>query len=324
MVEIRPIFLFSLPRSGSTLVQRVLASAKEIETHPEPWLLLPLFYMTKEVYAEYNHKTVNDAISAFIEQLPKKEFDIKTAIVEFATSLYAKATKSPNAKYFLDKTPRYSLISDDIIDAFEEGKFIFLWRNPLAVITSINHSWADGKWNAYRYYVDLYKGLLTNISAFKKNQDKVVSVRYEDLVIGSTESWQEIFDYLKTPFDKQYLTDFSAISFEGQKGDQIGTKKYKRLSSKSVNKWEKEFSNPLRKRWARNYLAKIGSKNLELIGYSYNDLLDTVNRTPFSFKYLFSDIIRMLIAGPYHYIDISPLRSKLKKKWKNDGFYQNR
>ena len=36
-----PIFLFSLPRSGSTLLQRVLMSHKDIASVAEPWLMLP-------------------------------------------------------------------------------------------------------------------------------------------------------------------------------------------------------------------------------------------------------------------------------------------
>ena len=54
--EIRPIFIFSLPRAGSTLVQRVLAAHDDIATTSEPWILLPFLFSTKEqgVYAEYS------------------------------------------------------------------------------------------------------------------------------------------------------------------------------------------------------------------------------------------------------------------------------
>ena len=41
-MSIRPIFIFSAPRSGSTLLQRVLAAHTQVATASEPWILLPL------------------------------------------------------------------------------------------------------------------------------------------------------------------------------------------------------------------------------------------------------------------------------------------
>jgi hypothetical protein len=38
------IFLLSLPRSGSTLAQRILAAHEGIATTSEPWILLPYGY----------------------------------------------------------------------------------------------------------------------------------------------------------------------------------------------------------------------------------------------------------------------------------------
>ena len=39
----KPIFLLSLPRSGSTLLHRMLASHPQVATLPEPWVPMPLF-----------------------------------------------------------------------------------------------------------------------------------------------------------------------------------------------------------------------------------------------------------------------------------------
>jgi hypothetical protein len=40
-----PLFLLSLPRSGSTLAQRILAAHGGIATTSEPWILLPYLYV---------------------------------------------------------------------------------------------------------------------------------------------------------------------------------------------------------------------------------------------------------------------------------------
>ena len=42
------IFLISLPRSGSTLLQKMLTVSPEIYSVAEPWLMLPLAFMLKK------------------------------------------------------------------------------------------------------------------------------------------------------------------------------------------------------------------------------------------------------------------------------------
>ncbi|MFV1990599.1 MAG: sulfotransferase, partial [Acidimicrobiales bacterium] len=46
--EIRPAFLLSLPRSGSTLLQRLLGAHSMVATVAEPWLLIPPLYALRD------------------------------------------------------------------------------------------------------------------------------------------------------------------------------------------------------------------------------------------------------------------------------------
>ena len=41
-MSVTPVFIFSLPRSGSTLTQRVLTAHDGVASAAEPWVLLPL------------------------------------------------------------------------------------------------------------------------------------------------------------------------------------------------------------------------------------------------------------------------------------------
>jgi hypothetical protein len=58
--------------------------------------------------------------------------------------------------------------SSDILAAFPEGKFIVLWRSPLAVGASIIETWASGKWNLYRVKVDLFDGIESLITTYER------------------------------------------------------------------------------------------------------------------------------------------------------------
>jgi hypothetical protein len=51
---------------------------------------------------------------------------------DFGIDLYTRA--AGEARYFLDKTPRYHYVVDDLFRVFPEAKTIFLWRNPLAIV----------------------------------------------------------------------------------------------------------------------------------------------------------------------------------------------
>src|SRR5215211_9414871 len=90
----RPLFLFSLPRSGSTLAQRILAAHEPIATASEPWILLPYLYTLREhgIYAEYSHRVLVQAVKDFCAVLPGGRNDYVAEIRRFALRLYGKAS----------------------------------------------------------------------------------------------------------------------------------------------------------------------------------------------------------------------------------------
>ena len=122
------IFLFSLPRSGSTLLQRVLSTHPDIHTISEPWLLLPLIYQFKNnVYSEYSHRQFSIALEDIIKTNSENKKIYYQKIKKLITELYSELSPIETT-YFIDKTPRYSLIAEEIITIFPDAKFIFLWR----------------------------------------------------------------------------------------------------------------------------------------------------------------------------------------------------
>src|ERR1035441_201942 len=136
-MPIRPIFVFSISRSGSSLVQRVIGAHDGVSTVSEPWLLLPQLFAFRPqgVQAEYVHPLLVSALEEFCEHLPNGRDDYRQELHDFVLRLYGKAA-DPTATHFLDKTPPYCLISEEIMQLFPEGRFVFLWRNPLSVIAS--------------------------------------------------------------------------------------------------------------------------------------------------------------------------------------------
>ncbi len=127
------------------------------------------------------------AIEDFTNYLPGGYNDYLEELHEFAVRLYARAS-GKDTKYFLDKTPSYHLVVEQIIEIFPEAKFIFLWRNPLSVISSMLSSWQNGRWNIYHSEFRLFKGLSNLVFAFEKYQDQVCSIKYEAMILNPDQS----------------------------------------------------------------------------------------------------------------------------------------
>lgn len=289
---VKPIFLLSLPRSGSTLAQRMLATHEEIATTAEPTILLPYLYMLRDrgMYAEYGHYHALEAIEDFYRSLPGGKEEYLSELRRLVLRLYASAAPG-DARYFLDKTPRYSLVVEDVMNLFPEGKFIFLWRNPLAVVASAMASFPPkGEWNLYRAERLLFGGLGNLIEAYRRNSTEVHAVRYEDLVARPAEELAGIFSYLELPFDRAVLERFNETELRGRFKDPIGTKQYDMVSQEPLEKWKQTLGNPIRKAWSRRYLRWIGAERLAVMGYALNELLAELDSVPASSRWLASDV----------------------------------
>ncbi len=292
---IRPIFIFSITRSGSTLVQRIIAAHEGVATVSEPWLLLPFLYTLRSrgVVAEYSHKMVTDAIEDFCEELPRGSDDYRHELHDFVLRLYEKAA-GPEATHFVDKTPPYYLVAADIIRLFPEAKFVFLWRNPLSIVASIIETWYGGQWHCTAHREDLFIGLPRLVAAYQANRSHVYSVRVEDLLGGDTQRWRQLMEYLEIPFDPEALSRFSEVELNGRAGDSVGVRTYSALSTEPMQKWKGTLANPLRREWCRRYLRFLRNDRLAIMGYDGNRLLQELNDQPRATASLIPDLGRLI------------------------------
>jgi len=289
-----PLFVLSLPRSGSTLLQRVLGSYPEIDTASEPWILLALLSPLHEDLPGRagREPLVARAVSDFCEQLPGGVDDYRREMRETALRLYGRAAE-PGVRYYLDKTPMYHLIVEDIIDLFPEAKVVFLWRNPLSVVASTVELFHEGRWEVSRYYMSLFRSVSDLTSSFARHGDRTHAVRYEDLLNEDDRSWRSLMDYLDLRFDPSSLRTFRDVDLHGRMGDPVGPAMYSSLSQEPLTKWRAVINNPVRKHWCRRYLHWIGRERLALMGYELDDLLGELERTPSSVRGSTPDLARL-------------------------------
>jgi hypothetical protein len=290
---ITPVFLFSLPRSGSTLIQRLLATHPQVATASEPWLLLPLLYAVRRpgVVAEYGHRTAVRALDDFFGQLPAGREAYLEEVRGLARSLYRSAA-GDGARYFLDKTPRYHLIADDIMELFPDGRFLFVWRQPLAVAASMIESFGSGRWNLERYEVDVLDGLENLIAAARPNDPRCLHLRFEDVVADPDGELARMLTFLELDPADADAAAFDRTVLTGRMGDRTGVVDYREVSTEPLDKWRTTMSTWYRRRWCRRYLRRLGPARLEFMGYDAGELEREVEQLDPSPRHLGSDLAR--------------------------------
>lgn len=317
-----PIFLFSLPRSGSTLLQRVLMSHSKIASVAEPWLMLPFSYAYKSqgVLTEYSHNVSFPAMEDFIGNLPNKENDYYDALGEFASTLYRKQCKN-NELYFLDKTPRYYLIIPEILKAFPDAKFIFLFRNPIHVMSSMMNTWSNGNFRKlYLFERDLNFGPEALSRGCELLSNKAIAVQYEQFVSNPIDALTKICKYLDLEVEKSMLDSFSNADTKGRMGDSTGVFEYKSVSAASLDKWKQTFSTNYRKKIAAKYLNSIDESVLLTQGYEKKEILDQINNITDKRSVFIADWLDIFYSNLVCYAKLNIHFGKQTIKWSRKRF----
>jgi len=294
-----PIFILSLPRAGSTLLQRAIAAHPEVSTTGETWLLLPHIYLLRRrgVFAEYCHALTQSAIHDFARQLPGGLPEYESYLRQWILTLYTKASV-PGTTHFVDKTPRYSLIAEELIDLFPSAKFIVLWRNPLAVLSSLSRSLYHGKWAFHPQKAQLMEGLPNMIDISRRLPHRICTVQFETLVTSPECELRRVFNYLELDFDPSVIERFADVQLDGP-ADPTGVTEYQRFSQEPLEKWKVDLVNPIRKAWSKSYLAFLGKDNLSHMGYDIEELVDGLDGLPNRYDGLLNDAYQCLYAIAY-------------------------
>jgi hypothetical protein len=293
-----PMFLFSMPRSGSTLLQRLLATHPEIDTGPEPTFLLPLLHIgsDRETLATFDQRFTSWAVEDFLASTGDGEESFSEMVRAAAEVAYRHASSGPS-RYFLDKTPKYHMIADRLLGIFPESPAIVLWRHPLAVIGSLMATWggAGGRWNLQHFRLDLFEALPGLIAAVERHGDRrLQTVRYEDLVSAPHEVLRPLVGRLGLDYDPATVERFGEVELEGRVQDpNVTTADFRLVRADRVDRWKSVLANPLRRAWCRRYLRWLGQERMAVMGYDLDAVLSELDELDPSWSFLASDVVRM-------------------------------
>jgi len=241
------IFLISTPRSGSTLLMRILNATQQICSRPEPHLMPALahlgFWETVEK-APFDQLQAQAAIRELVAAFPNGEDDYYEACRAYCDSLYQKMhniSKQSDERYFLDKTPANALVLPFLMKVYPRAKYIFLTRHPAAIFSSYASSFFDGDYQAaVDFNPILSRYIPVMAQALRQNSVPIYHCSYEALVSSPEDTLRAISAFLAIPFQAEALNYQSANVAKGL-GDPLGVEKHQRPVQSSKAKWVSEL-----------------------------------------------------------------------------------
>ncbi len=271
------IFLISQPRAGSTLLQRILNGHSDIHTTAEPWIMLhPLYALKKNgLIAEFDSNLARQGLEDFISQVPERQELYFKALRHMGCTLYNRMLEVSGKRFFLDKTPRYYLIIPELKKVFPKAKFIFLLRNPLAVLSSTLKVWFQNNSEILQKspnYLDIIQGPSHLIQGIQLLKEDAIVVKYEELVEDAENSVRAICKKLGIPFGQEMLIYGVNPKPKGRFGDPVGIYQHSRPVTDNIDKWQKNISSPELVGFAGQYLKTLGSDIVTKMGYDFEEL----------------------------------------------------
>ncbi len=286
-VEDKLVFLVSAPRSGSTLLARMLGAHSRVAGGPEPHVISPLAhlgYYERVDSAPYDPVIAQRGIRELIARLPGGEEDFLAACRAYTDHLYARWLESaPGKSLLLDKTPAYALVLPFLTRLYPRARYVVLTRSPLAVLSSYANSFYDGDFEVSVRHNPILERYVPAIARFLREAPApLIHVRYEPLVESPGSELERLCGFLDLEFEP------AAIEYGGAQGeptahkrglgDPLGVERHSRPVTDSVDSWADELaSDAQRREVALRTLDRLDDADLETWGYRRQQILDALH-----------------------------------------------
>jgi tetratricopeptide (TPR) repeat protein len=194
----RPIFILGMPRSGTTLVEQIIASHKEVYGAEEINTLTNLVAKILNDPSSYNTKGLQE----------------KTLVTLRNDYLNGLDNLNVNENILTDKLPLNFQYIGFILSSMPDAKIIHVTRDPRAICWSnLKHNFSSNG-NGWAYNMqdltDFY-GLYEELMNFwhKAFPNKIYDVSYENLTKNQEEETKKLLKYCELKWDKNCLNFYS-------------------------------------------------------------------------------------------------------------------
>jgi hypothetical protein len=200
------IFVGGAPRSGTTLVQRILASHSMIYGGPEFDLIPQIVNLRNTFHGLVENGRINKYLT---------HSEVDKLFGEFISTAFSfKLDKLEGKRYVSEKTPANVTVFPELAEIFPNAHLVFVLRDPRAVVASMlqvgERYRKEGKQGPY--FTMSVRGAVSYINecwaagskALEKHSNIQV-VYYEDLILSAEEAVRTLAAGLGLPFEKKMV-----------------------------------------------------------------------------------------------------------------------
>lgn len=243
----QPVFVMGLPRSGSTLLSRILNFSPEILSVNDLYFLQGVFAEDVEdrILSVPQVKHLSDLLlkvidtrananDEFIGQFqisPEKIEEIRGRVLdghnkqemrwfELMDFILSSVAFEAGKSKWADKTPQNFYHFNLIARRFPNARFIFLFRDPRYILASYKYASGDGH-DSRRYHPLIYALYWRSAVRFFMrlgHDSRVLMVRYEDLLTSASTVCSKLSDFLSTSIEQTDLSSLGHNSSFGGRG----------------------------------------------------------------------------------------------------------
>ncbi|MEC4986622.1 MAG: sulfotransferase [Oscillatoria sp. PMC 1068.18] len=218
------IFLVGCPRSGTTLLQSLLAAHSQITSFPESKFFVALnpIYEPKRKRFGLASRNAKPQLKKFLQEINCEEmFQLLPKYAIFA-SQYVKVflevldnlTAKQGKSIWLEKSPPHLLHIDYIEKLIPEAKFIHILRNGSDVVASlydVTHRYnSNSAWGRPYELDECIEGWIRDVQISLNQRDKSnhFLVKYEQLVADPHAVLKPLCEFIGVQFEEKMLTDY--------------------------------------------------------------------------------------------------------------------
>lgn len=242
------LFIGGAPRSGTTLLQKILSLNSRISAGPEFDHLPGLMHQ----YIRMKNGLINNRQVFY--------YDVNTLRQSFRLLIQDLIVpQSGNIKLISEKTPDNALVFEQLYELFPDGKFILVIRDPRAIINSFKEVQRKAKkigntkvriGKNLNYDVGYVRNSITKGSNFiERHPSNGMFVYYEDLIQSPDETVKNVCNFLGIAFESEMLE----TSKRNEMSDLADKKQItelpfisdlfdKNISDSSLNTWRKSLT----------------------------------------------------------------------------------
>ena len=274
------IFIISSRRSGSTLLQHILCAHSELGGIGEPYIMLPLLYALRNQghEAEYVANIAYTGLNTLLSTLPEGKERYYIAARNMALQLYNRFLEEHGKTKFVDKSTRYYLVIPELVRVFPKAKYVFLFRNPLAVLASVLSPSIQGDWTQLaqvHFRNDLLQCPASMIEGIDLLGKEAITVNYEKLVEAPEKVVPSLCKRLEISYEPEMIHYGSKPPLPGLK-DPKSVNRHHEPVSDYVNQWVDFLNTPRRLNFAEGYLCHLRPDLVRRMGYSYDELSEII------------------------------------------------